>query len=138
MGNGGTGCAKVFGITMLVVCALGLGTCALLVGLGMWASNQPSAPRQSGQPSATRSKPMPTEHPSRTNQRLFLEEHRADDSAREYIFRTTLRKSGERCDSVESALMSRTGVWTVRCPPGHVVVFTFDQMGDLKEARKLR
>lgn len=73
-----------------------------------------------------------------TNRRLFLEEHRMDDSARGFIFRGALRKSGQRCDDVESALMTERGVWTVRCPPGHVFIFKFDADGELQGATKVR
>lgn len=78
----------------------------------------------------------PSPEPTVDMRRLFLENHNADDAAREYIFRGALRKSGQRCDSVTSHLMTTPRVWTVRCAPGYVYQFTFDVAGQLVGARQ--
>ena len=85
--------------------------------------------------------PTPTtlrESAEERNRRLFLENSRWLDNTRADIFRTTLVKSGERCDSVERATMKETGVWAVLCAPGHAYSFRFDEQGTLLEARRLR
>lgn len=81
--------------------------------------------------------PAPTPAPTVDMRRLFRENHQADDAAREYIFRGSLKKAGQRCDSVTGHLMAAPGVWTVRCAPGYAYQFTFDDQGQLTGARRL-
>jgi hypothetical protein len=114
-----------------------IGGLALLTAI-MLVSTLRSMNRARAQREATRPVAKPTQDPTETNRRLFLEEHRLDDNARAYIFHSTLRKAGERCDDVQSATMTARGRWTVRCPPGHVFVFKFDENGELESASKLQ
>lgn len=69
--------------------------------------------------------------------RVFTENHRGDDSARELIFKRALSKNGQRCDSVEKALMTSPGAWIVTCAPGYKYGFSFDKNGDLIAAVKI-
>ena len=78
------------------------------------------------------------EERKRSDLRIVLEEHRMDDPAREYIFRGILRGTGERCDKVERALMTKRGHWRVECTPGHVFLLGFDENGQGTEAIKLQ
>lgn len=60
---------------------------------------------------------------------LWLENRRGLDPAREFILKGLVRKSGERCDSVDSLLMREPGSWVMKCAPGYSYEFKFDSQG---------
>lgn len=70
--------------------------------------------------------------------RLFRENHRADDGARAFIFQGALRNTGQRCDSITSAVMQRPGKWRVTCAPGYTYLFTFDKKGAFVSCHKVK
>lgn len=135
--KGGVGCGHwFFGCIVLAIVGV-----AAFGGLVIMQGNRVTTPTTTV-PYPLRATPspevIPSAAPSQDMKRLFLEEHRMDDSARTFIFQRALRKSGERCDSVEKALMSSPGAWQVHCSPGHVYGFVFDQQGGLVSAVKIR
>ena len=87
-------------------------------------------------PSSAVAPPPVTAKPVDNTKRLFLENNKGDDSARNYIFKATLSKGGERCDSVDSAVMRGAGTWIVTCSPGYTYRFRFDSKGSLIGAAK--
>lgn len=72
-----------------------------------------------------------------TNRRLFFENHAPDDLARGYIFKQVLKGAGQRCDSVQVAVMGDPGVWKVVCAPGYRYAFRFDSDGKVTSAVRL-
>ena len=88
----------------------------------------------------TKAKPTTAKNGSTSSdlRRAVRENHSADDSARALIFRSALRKSGQRCDDVESAIMGAPGVWTITCSPGYRYRFEYDRNGNPVGAYRLR
>jgi len=66
----------------------------------------------------------------RNSIRITRENHRADDGAREMIFKASITSAGRRCDSVRKALMTAPGQWTIECAPGHRYKLAFDEHGN--------
>ena len=137
----GTSAASCGAWGCLLVLAIG-GVVALLFGLGFIGIFAAKRNNVIGTPSPAPAEPagmspLPTPTPAANDVRLFRENHRLDDSARSFIFKSALKASGARCDSVESQLMGAAGVWTVRCAPGYQYRFTFDALGKLRSAERV-
>ena len=52
-------------------------------------------------------------------ERLWTQSRRQDDAARARALVELLERAGQRCDSVQSALMQERGTWLVGCAPGY-------------------
>jgi hypothetical protein len=139
------GCLKAALIVGAVSAALVLGFCGV-VGIVAWmgkekadqfatemAASATTTTTLSAQDAALKKREA-----VETDRRLFLQEKRLDDGAREMIFRSALRRIGERCDKIQSALLTGRGVWTVDCSPGHTFAFRFNRDGALIDARRVR
>lgn len=70
--------------------------------------------------------------------RLWMENHSADDGAREMVFRQALRGRGARCDEITSAIMRGPGSWEISCAPGYHYRFRFDKDGNVLSAQQYR
>jgi hypothetical protein len=74
---------------------------------------------------------------SENQRRLFLENHKGDDNAREFILKSALRSAGQRCDNITATTMQASGTWRVLCAPGYTYVFKFNNSGGLISAARL-
>lgn len=68
--------------------------------------------------------------------RVVRENHRGDDSSREYIFRAQIKALGERCDSVDRAIMGGPGEWEISCAPGYEYRLSYDANGKPTRAQR--
>lgn len=68
--------------------------------------------------------------------RVLRENHRGDDSSREYIFKTQIKALGQRCDSVDSAIMGAPGEWEISCAPGYEYRISYDPSGKPVRAQR--
>jgi len=118
---------RKFLLLLGVVCLLPVAGLVLLFWLASFVSRNAATDRHAS----------PTEQAANTR-RVVLENHQADDHVRAYIFRSALRKAGERCDSVNDAIAETTGVWRVSCAPGYVYRFRFDSNGEFIQAERVR
>lgn len=122
----GISLVRIVLIVMVFFCGLGL-----LVQL---CSAPLGTPTQPETPTTT----LGAEEKAANTQRLFLENHRADDNAREFIFKGTLRKGSSRCDDITNMVMERRGQWRITCAPGYLYRFKFNEKGDLVSAEQAR
>lgn len=76
--------------------------------------------------------------PTVDDKTLWLTTRSGYDAAREFVLKGMVRKSGERCDSVESLLMGEPGVWTMKCSPGYTYRFRFNAQGQPIDAMKVQ
>jgi hypothetical protein len=96
------------------------------------------SPQPSGAPPRGRTvSPSPDVRRNTDMNRLFLEDHSPDDSAREFVFKGAIRRAGQRCDRITSALMQSPGSWRVTCTPGYTYSFRFDANGNLVGAYRV-
>lgn len=122
----GIGCARA--LVYFSLAAVGLLT--LLVGACLFSINRtPAAISPEATPTAS--------EPEAKGKDLWLQDRRGYDAARSFILRGMIRKSGSRCDSVDSMLMGEPGSWTVKCAPGYTYVFRFDAEGNPVGAMKV-
>jgi hypothetical protein len=68
--------------------------------------------------------------------RVVRENRRGDDSSREYIFMRQIKALGQRCDSVESAIMGAPGDWTISCAPGYDYRLSYGEDGEPTRAQR--
>lgn len=110
----------------------------LFLGFCIYASRGIDRARQSAPSATSASAPVPSASKSADNtRRLFRENHRADDGAREFILQRTLRSGGQRCDRVEQLVMGKAGTWTMQCSGGYRYRFVIDAAGNMKQADRL-
>ena len=117
----------------LIAGAIGMvlfaGFCAVVMKLGRDAE-------RSGASVLSTPKPTPRPTPDANAwRRVLCENHKADDSARAFIFKRSLKS--QRCDSIESAVSTAPCAWSVRCAPGYSYGFIFDKDGELISAVRL-
>lgn len=68
--------------------------------------------------------------------RVVRENHRGDDSSREHVFRAQIKALGQRCDSVDRAIMGGPGEWTISCAPGYDYRLSYDAAGKPTRAQR--
>ncbi len=88
-------------------------------------------------PTVTTATTQPKNNSAENVRRMFRENHRADDNARNFFFRNMLRTAGERCDRVTRATMTASGTWRVNCEPTSMFVFHFNKLGEPTAASRL-
>ena len=131
--SGGSGCLKA----SLIVAAVVLGSFAAMCG-GLFVLGRMAAKLSVTPAPAVVSPRVSSPAPENVNRRLFRENIRWDDDAREGLFRGAVRKAGGRCDAVTQATMGAPGAWTVRCRPGYTYQFRFDGSGKLTAFARVR
>lgn len=70
-------------------------------------------------------------------ERLWTQARRQDDAARARALVELLERAGQRCDSVQSALMRERGTWLVGCAPGYRYRLEFGSVGQLMSLHRL-
>ena len=73
---------------------------------------------------------------SKDQVRVLRENRAGDDSSREYIFRAQIKALGQRCDSVDSAIMGEPGEWEISCAPGYEYRISYDENGTPTRAQR--
>lgn len=68
--------------------------------------------------------------------RVLRENHSGDDSSREHVFRAQINALGQRCDSVNRAIMGGPGEWTISCAPGYDYRLSYDEAGKPTRAQR--
>jgi len=111
------------GISPLKAVAIFIGVCAGLMAIGLALATFAPKPKPASTQQSDGGKNV-------SGATLWLENRRGYDSAREFILKGLVRKSGERCDSVDSLLMREPGSWVMKCAPGYTYEFKFDSEGN--------
>lgn len=123
---------------LLLVAAAGGLVAIVVVGVIVVVALRSGSSRGAGDASAAPRLTSQAGGRTATERRLALEEEPSDDAARADVFKRLLKDEGHPCSEIEKAAMISSGIWTVRCAPGHVYRLKFNQKARLMEATKLQ